>query len=355
MPLRNIRLLIVDDSLFVRQALTRKLAQDTEIEIVGYASDGLEAIAQAKALSPDVITLDVEMPRMNGLDALAKIMAERPTPVVMLSSLTGEGAQVTMQALEAGAVDFYLKNSISAITGGDLAAADLRAKIKHAASINRSRLRPITHAAALQPPSRRRAPASGPFDHVIVIGSSTGGPRALMDLIPSIPGDINAAILIVQHMPAGFTRSLAQRLDTASQVQVKEAEAGDRLQRGLALLAPGGHHMIVTPQGAIELTQSPPENGVRPAVEPTMTAAAAWGPRAIGVILTGMGNDGTRGARAMRAAGGRILVEDESTAVVYGMPRSVAEAGLADLQVPLHRICHAIVQFLSQPAAALRR
>lgn len=337
---RPIRVLIVDDSRFVRESLKRKLASDAAIEVVGTAGDGLEAVELVHNLRPDVVTLDVEMPRMNGLVALEQIMQSRPTPVIMLSSLTGDGTDATLRALELGAVDFVLKSSQASPTGADRDATDLRAKIVQASKVNRARLGPMrrsTPTPATTPGPVRR-PQFG-RSSVLVIGSSTGGPKALMELLPALPGDLPAALLVVQHLPAGFTESMAQRLDAASQIHVKEARSGDIVEPGQALVAAGGYHMTVDDRGRVELTDDPPQHGVRPSIDVTMeTVARAYGKRALGVVLTGMGSDGTRGAGLIRAAGGRVAAEHESSCVVYGMPRSVVEAGYGDFVVPIQEM-----------------
>ncbi|MCX7912170.1 MAG: chemotaxis response regulator protein-glutamate methylesterase [Dehalococcoidales bacterium] len=341
---RKIRVLVVDDSSYVIFTLTKKLESSGDMEVIGAAHNGVEAIEKVKTLSPDVVTMDIVMPEMDGITALKHIMAECPTPVVMLSALTRENAEPTLLALEAGAVDFYLKPSILE-PGGKESDDSLLNKIRHAASVsfNRGRTQPALHFTPKRKP--REAVKDPSFGKVVVIGSSTGGPRALMYVVPSLPEDINAAILIVQHMPPLFTRSLAERLDLASRVRVAEAKEGDRLERGLALLAPGDYHMTVDEKGVVHLNQEPPHLGVRPAVDNTMRAvAASFRERSLGVVLTGMGTDGTIGASMIKAAGGRVLVQDEATSTVYGMPASVAQAGLADRVLPLDKIAGGIAQ-----------
>ncbi|MEE9284093.1 MAG: chemotaxis response regulator protein-glutamate methylesterase [Dehalococcoidia bacterium] len=337
---RPVRLLIVDDSQFVQASLKRKLGSTPEIEIVGTAGDGIEAIDRVHELRPDVVTLDVEMPRMDGLAALEHIMRTRPTPVVMLSSLTGEGADATLRALELGAIDFFLKPSQASPTGLDREATDLRAKILGAARANPARLGPVRRTAAATARVRRSPGTHGAgMSNVLVVGSSTGGPRALMELLPALPGDLPAGVLIVQHMPPGFTRSMAERLDALSALHIKEASPGDVVRAGQGLIAAGGYHLVVDRRGRIDLTLDDPEHGVRPAVDVTMEAVArVYGDRSLGVVLTGMGSDGTRGAALIRAAGGRVAAEDESTCAVYGMPRSVIEAGHGDVVAPLQEM-----------------
>ncbi|NOZ28596.1 MAG: chemotaxis response regulator protein-glutamate methylesterase [Chloroflexi bacterium] len=344
-----IRVLVVDDSAFMRAALTRILDQDPELEVVGTARDGVEALTKVESLQPHVITLDVEMPRMNGLEFLARLMKERPMPVVMLSSLTQEGADTTIEALTLGAVDFVPKpdRTISI----HQVAPDLITKIKRAVTAKVSpgpRRRPLRRDGHRSRP--RIVATREDWDRVLVIGSSTGGPRALREVFSGLPGDLPAPVLVVQHMPQGFTRSLAEHLNECSELEVREASAGDRLERGVALLAPGGYHMTVRRSGVIRLDQGPTVNGVRPAVDVTLlSAVAAFGARVVAAILTGMGRDGTDGARALKQAGGYVLAEHESTCVVYGMPKSIITEGLADEVAVIEEMAQAIVRYLEKP------
>ncbi|MCL5025275.1 MAG: chemotaxis response regulator protein-glutamate methylesterase [Chloroflexi bacterium] len=338
-----IRVLVVDDSAYMRYVLRNTLASDPSIDVVDAARDGLDALAKIASLKPDVVTLDLEMPRMNGFEALKRIIAEFPLPVIILSGLSQEGADATIQALRLGAVDFVPKP-----TNGSLGLQSVReallTKIKQVAGLDASKLRvPGPHPPAGQSKAEERGQSSG-CASVVVIGTSTGGPRALHDVVPQLPASLPAGVLIVQHMPPGFTRSLAKRLDDLSALQVKEAEPGDVVRPGVALVAPGNYHMSVSKRGAIGLDQRPPEHGVRPAVDVTMDSAAqVYGPAALGVVLTGMGCDGTRGARQIKAAGGRVIAEDASSCIIYGMPRSVVEAGLADKVVSLEMVASEIV------------
>ncbi|MFB3820291.1 MAG: chemotaxis response regulator protein-glutamate methylesterase [Candidatus Methylomirabilales bacterium] len=332
-----IRLLVVDDSAFVRYAIARMVATDPEIEVAGVARSGVEAIAKTKELHPDVLTLDVEMPEMDGLTALRHIMAEAPTPVVMVSSLTSEGAQATIRALELGAVDFFLKSTSSNPLGSGNSPGELISKIRIAAALGKTGL------GRLQLPYRASArhkgakPASGGSPRrLVVIASSTGGPRTLHQVVPALPAGLPAAVLIVQHMPAGFTKTLAERLDELSEINVREAAPGVPLAEGTAFLAPGGYHMVVDAHGVVDLNRDPAVLGLRPAADVTMLSVAPFfGRMTVAAVLTGMGSDGTKGCAAIKAAGGRVLAQDEATSVVYGMPRSVVEAGLADKVVPL--------------------
>ena len=340
-----VRVLIVDDSAFARLSISGRLSSDPEIEVVGVARDGIEALEKIKELKPSVITLDVEMPRMGGLKTLEHIMSEEPTPVVMLSSMTGNGTETTIRALELGAIDFFLKSSPATPVGLNGLDNDLNTKVKLAARVDRARLKVTAKRREILPrPERLAGRHPSPLSKVIVIGSSTGGPGALYELIPNLPGDIPASILVVQHMPAMFTKSLADRLNQLSQIEVKEAEVGDSLRQGYALVAPGNYHMMVKMGGIIGLNQGPSVLGLRPAVDVTMQSVArVYGALSIGVVLTGMGSDGTSGTAAIKAAGGKIAAQDEATCAVYGMPRSVVESGNADKIVPLPQMADEIV------------
>jgi two-component system, chemotaxis family, protein-glutamate methylesterase/glutaminase len=346
---KAIRVLIVDDSAFARLVIARHLSVDGQIEIAGVARDGLDALEKIRTLKPDVVTLDVEMPKLDGISTLERIMSDFPMPVIMLSNLTAEGADVTIRALEIGAVDFFLKPTLLTPTDSGEADRELVNKIKQAAMIDVARVtsRLKLGSASLERGRQRKeeihTTKKEKLNRIVIIGSSTGGPRALYQVVPNIPADIDAAILIVQHMPARFTRSMAERLDELSQIRVKEAEERDIVSPGQALVAPGGFHMAMKLNGQIALNQEKPRCGLRPAVDVTMEAAArVYGQRCVGVILTGMGCDGTQGAATIKAGGGTILAEDESTCVVYGMPRSAAEAGLVDKVVPLPQMADEI-------------
>ena len=342
---RLIRVLVVDDSAFMRHTLAKNLEAHPDITVVGKARDGLEALDVVRALEPDVVTLDVEMPRMDGLSALRRIMAECPTQVIMLSAFTQQGARATIQALMRGAVDFVPKPN--AATDIQSVIKELVAKIK-IASITPVSARPLSHTAPLHPQTSKLAPrAFRKGDSVIVIGASTGGPRALHQVLSHLPADLPDAVVMVQHMPPSFTRALGQRLNEKTPLTIREAEDGDRLARGLALLAPGNYHLETLRHGQVSLSQGPRRNGVRPAVDVSMESATEhYGDAVIGVVLTGMGSDGTAGARLIRAAGGRVVAQDQATSAVYGMPRSVIEAGAVDLVVPLAEVASTLVELV---------
>lgn len=352
-PSKGIKVLVVDDSAFMRYLITKQLSADGSIEVVGSARDGIDALERIAQCKPDVVTLDLEMPRMDGLTALGRIMGENPVPVILLSTLTQEGAAVTIRGLELGAVDFVTKPSVVQAATADSTWAQLIGKIKAAAGLNVGRMRfrigfkkplSVRSTAAISPPRLRTQKPT----KVVVIGTSTGGPRALFEVVPNLPASLPVGVLIVQHMPPGFTRSLASRLNEVSALEVREAVEGDSIETGIALLAPGDFHMVVRSGGRITLEKSPPLHGVRPAVDMTMqSVASVYGASTVGVILTGMGTDGTNGAIAIKKSGGFILSEDEATCVVYGMPRSVREAGATNKVVRLEGIADAIVEAVS--------
>jgi two-component system chemotaxis response regulator CheB len=336
----RIRVLVVDDSAFVRKAVTRMLGTVNDIEVVGTAADGAEGLAKARALRPDVLTLDVKMPRLGGLEVLERLMAEQPMPVLLLSSLTQEGAEVTLRALELGAMDFVDKSSVqpmSLLTLRD----ELIEKIR-ALGGARVKVRPLPSPPPPGEGERRAARAE-----LIVIAASTGGPAALQTVLSGLPAGFPAAVIVVQHIPRGFTRSLAERLDARSAIPVHEARDGDLVEPGHVLIAPAGIHTKLQRRGdaaSVMLDEEPREALHRPSADVLMaTAAGLYGPRAAGVVLTGMGSDGTEGLRAIRDAGGRTLAESEETSVIYGMPKAAAAAGVVGSVVPLDRMAEEIL------------
>ncbi len=341
----RIRVLIVDDSPTMRVLLANVLKIDPDIEVVGAASDALEARSAIKELDPDVITLDVEMPKMNGIEFLEKIMRLRPMPVIMVSTLTQEGAETTLDALALGAFDCVGKP-----TGGHAGHGftELTDKIKAAA---RSRIRPLGERPAQQKPEAGFQPG----DRIAAIGSSTGGVEALMSVIASFPENCPPTV-ITQHMPATFTKSFAERLDRTFAPKVSEAGDGALLTVGQIYVAPGGgqHLEIVkSARGMVcRLREADPVNGHRPSVDVLFNSVAkAAGADAVGVILTGMGKDGARGLLAMRNAGARTLGQDESSCVVYGMPKAAFEMGAVEKLAPIHRLGPAILDLCARPVA----
>jgi two-component system chemotaxis response regulator CheB len=338
-----IRVLVVDDSAFMRRVVGEAIASQPDMELVGCAHTGLDALLKVEELQPDVVTLDVEMPEMDGLTALRHMMARYPRPVVMLSSQTQQGATTTIRALSIGAVDFVAKPSGSISLHFRQVREELIHKVRVAAA---ARIRPALPTSAR--PRAQVAPLedarpSGTFQRLVVIGSSTGGPRALGTLVPGLARDGHTAYLIVQHMPDGFTHSLAERLNASSEIRVQEAQSGDRLSADLALVAPGDHHLRLSSAGMVTLDQGPRLHGVRPSIDVTLESVAQYfGSRAVVAVLTGMGHDGAAGAVSVHEQGGYVIAEDESTCVVFGMPRAVVERGVADRVVPLERVGAAI-------------
>ena len=349
-----VRVLVVDDSAFMRRVIADAIASQPDMEVAGVAHNGLDALLKVEQLQPDVVTLDVEMPDMDGLTALRHLMARYPRPVVMLSSQTQHGAITTLRALSIGAVDFVAKPSGAISLDFSRVREELLQKIRGAAL---ARIRAQV-ASTRRPPEATRVPRAkypGAFEHLVVIGCSTGGPRALAALVPELPAEAPTAYLIVQHMPAGFTRSLAERLDASGPIAVREAVAGDRLEGGTALVAPGDYHLRLSPSGAVELDQAARVHGVRPSVDVALESVSErFGSKTVAVILTGMGQDGAAGAAVVRQAGGYVLAEDESTCVVWGMPRAVVERGLAHRVVPLDGIAEAIASIVSARTVSVR-
>ena len=340
-----IRVVVVDDSPFVRRALGRMLGGAPDIEVVGLAVDGQDGLEKVRALRPDVVTLDVKMPRMGGLEALQRIMKECPTAVLLLSSLTSDGGEVTLRGLELGAMDFVDKSSVQGHMNLLGLTDELLAKVRALASVPRARL---GHAMEPGPEAAAGAGRAGADRaEVVAIGTSTGGPPALQAIIPRLPAHLAAPLLVVQHMPPGFTRSLAERLDQRSRLRVREAEDGEVLKPGTVFVAPAGRHMKVRRrdgQARIWLDEEPRAALHRPAIDVLMASVAkVFGRRALGVLLTGMGADGVEGLRAIRAVGGRTLAESEDSAVIYGMPKAAVEAGVVDQTVTLARMADEIV------------
>lgn len=342
-PSPLIKVLIVDDSAFMRYSITHHLEGNTKIQVIGTAKNGVEALELIPKLNPDVITMDIEMPQMDGISTLREIMKKYPRPVIMLSSLTFEGSEATITALTIGAVDFVPKPAQKAninevmdeVATKILRAATVRIKNQAPAAFDLVSPIKVTNKAVIKPLGKK--------DPIVMIGSSTGGPRALSRVLSNLPIDLPAAVAIVQHMPAGFTTSLAARLNSECALTVKEASEGDRLEVGKILLAPGGYHMTFTDKGVVALNQNPTVHGVRPAVDVTLISLInSFGINVTTAILTGMGNDGTNGATLLHGMGGAVIAEHESSCVVYGMPRSVVEAGAADEVVPIDQIAKSI-------------
>ena len=343
----KIRVLVVDDSALVRSLLSEIINREPDMSCVGAASDPLVAREMIRQLAPDVITLDVEMPRMDGIDFLGKLMRLRPMPVLMVSTLTERGAEVTLRALELGAVDFVAKPRIGVADGLRLLAEDICAKLRTAAQAQVRRL-PSPAASTAQRPA---APGLGRLstEKIVFIGASTGGTEATRELLMGLPADA-PAVVITQHMPPGFTRSYAARLDSLCRIRIKEAADGDRILPGHGYIAPGGLHLTIERSGANYLARvrdGDPINRHKPSVEALFESAArVVGPNALGVMLTGMGADGAKAMKAMRDAGSYNICQDEASCVVFGMPREAIAQGAAHEVLPLQRIAPALLERL---------
>ncbi len=340
--MRSLDVLIVDDSAFVRRAVERIVSGIAGARIVGTAADGREAVLRARELRPDLVLLDVNMPEMDGLEALREIMRVAPTAVILLSSVASAGATETLEALELGAVDFIDKSlagrEIDIYALGPMLEEKIRAIAETGASDAERRVTATGSSAALVPVEPERG-GDCPFD-LIIIGASTGGPRALARLLPSLPGTLGAAVVVAQHMPPGFTGPLARRLDPRSELEVREAQDGDTLRAGSVLVVPGGCSAWIVRDSRgfrLRVDEAGEQSLYRPSVDELLASAAdVVGARAMGVVLTGMGRDGADGLRRLRNSGGRTIAESEETAVIYGMPRAAAE--VAELVLPLDRI-----------------
>lgn len=353
---RTIKVLVVDDSAFMRKALTLMLESDPDIRVVATARDGKDGIEKIRQYQPDIVTLDIEMPVMNGLEALAIIMKEMPMPVLMISSTTSEGAVATMDALNLGAVDFITKDtSYVSVTITEIK-AELVSKVKHIVRSKALQFR-LQRAGRIVVPGngeqKRGDQRKGPLARArgdlrgVVIGVSTGGPFALQNVIPRLPANFPLGIAIVQHMPPKFTKSLAERLNSMSQIEVHEAQDGEPLKPGLAVIAPGGRHLTFKREGSTVITQTPEEPSnvlYRPSADIMMTSALeAFGGPLVGLIMTGMGKDGLEGLRAIKSRTGVVFAQSENTCVVYGMPKAAVQEGLADAVLPLDEIAAALV------------
>jgi two-component system chemotaxis response regulator CheB len=362
---RKNRVLIVDDSAFMRRVLQGIIASDPQLEVCGEARDGRDAVTQTEALKPDVVSMDINMPHMDGLQATEIIMSTNPHPILIVSSESREGAEVTLKALQLGAIDFVAKP-----TGGvDLDMSSVReeicrklkmaAKVRVVRTATRSKLQqdvasssprsePVAASFGQGVPNGGLSAAAlvhrgaGKFP-IVVMASSTGGPATLMKFVPYFPKDFPGAVMLVQHMPGNFTAQFSQQLVEVSRIRVKEAESGEIIVPGQLYVCPGSHHMRVSPTGRVLLDDGPRIGGYRPCADLTLESAAEYaGPMTIGVVLTGMGNDGAKGVQAVRAAGGHTIAQDESTAVIFGMPQEAIKTGAVDQVVPMESIYQAI-------------
>ncbi len=360
-----IRVIVVDDSAFMRKALSMMLEADPSIKVVATARDGEEGVEKIRHLKPDLVTMDIEMPRMDGLTALREIMSTTPVPVMMVSSLTTDGAEATLDALELGAVDFIPKQLSYVSLDIVKIKEDLLAKIKNIVkrkSILMARYQ--TRAAFIKSHSQRTNTVSssqryssnnkviGKRNHpisIVAIGSSTGGPPALQEVITKLPRNFPTGIVIAQHMPATFTKSLAERLDSLSRLTVREAVNGEPIEAGTVLIAPGGRQMTVSKvgsQGVVKISDQPADALYKPCVDVmTNSVADAFGRTAMGVVLTGMGNNGVIGLAKMKEKGGIVIAQNEETCVVYGMPRAVIEVHIPDHIASIENIASEIVSY----------
>ncbi len=340
-----VRVVVVDDSGFFRRRVTEMLNADPEIEVIGTASNGQEGVDKVVQLRPDVVTMDIEMPVLDGISAVRKIMSVRPTPVLMFSSLTHEGAQATLEALEAGAVDFLPKRFEDISQDRNEAKQLLCQRVralgrKSSASVA---VRPVPSKPVNGTPVIAPARAAGKANYKLVaIGTSTGGPVALQQVLATLPADYPLPLLLVQHMPASFTPTFAQRLNQLCAITVKEAADGEALKPGTALLAPGGRQMVIEQRNGatvVRIQDSEPGQNYKPSVDTTFSSLARSLPgQVLGIILTGMGADGREGSRQLKQGGATIWAQDEQSCVIYGMPMAVVDAGLADQVLPLSEI-----------------
>ncbi|MCY1256721.1 Chemotaxis response regulator protein-glutamate methylesterase of group 1 operon [compost metagenome] len=364
-----VKVLVVDDSGFFRRRVSEILAADPQIQVVGTATNGREAIDQALALRPDVITMDYEMPTMDGITAVRHIMQRCPTPVLMFSSLTHEGARVTLDALDAGAVDFLPKNFEDISRTPEKVKQLLCEKVHSIARSNRryssfsSTAQPLPATSAPARPAAAPAAVSAQPSHaghaapasshapkrkayrLVAIGTSTGGPVALQRVLTQLPANFPAPLVLIQHMPAAFTKAFAERLDKLCRISVKEAEDGDILRPGLALLAPGGKQMMIDGRGAVKILPGDERLNYKPCVDITFgSAAKTYGDKVLAVVLTGMGADGREGARLLKQGGSSIWAQDEASCVIYGMPMAIVKAELADAVYSLDDIGRHLVE-----------
>jgi two-component system chemotaxis response regulator CheB len=344
--MRRLRVLIVDDSVVMRRMISDMVQSDPALEVAGIAHHGYIALAKIAQVTPDIVTLDLDMPEMDGMETLTRLRAEYPDlPVIIVSVLTERGTQLTLDALAMGASDYVTKPS------GVMPNAASTAEVRHEL-ISKIKSLGAAHLSRSPGWAKKRALPTDDTAHsrveIVVIGVSTGGPNALMQLLPEIPADFPVPVVVVQHMPPLFTRFLAERLSKVCALQVREAAHGDKLTAGTIWIAPGDHHLEMERTKhdvIIRLNQGPLENSCRPAVDPTFRSAVeCFGSRVLGVIMTGMGHDGLQGSRCIYDGGGQILAQDEKTSVVWGMPRFVVEEGLPDEVLPLDRIASAIRQ-----------
>lgn len=349
---KRTRVLIVDDSAFMRKVLEEIIRTDPKLEVVGQAKDGREAVTMAQSLQPDVLTMDINMPRMDGLEATQHIMTQNPRPILVVSSESKQGAASTLRALELGAIDFVTKPSSGIDLDMKTVRDELLTKLKMAAKVRvvRTAARHDASGAAEprpQAPPPRESATSEVRIPLVMIAASTGGPATLMRLVPKFPKDFPAAVVLVQHMPATFTSQLSLQLTEVAKIRVKEAEANEALQPGVFYVCPGSHHLRVSLNGRIKLDDGPRISGYRPCADVALESAAAYGgANVVGVVLTGMGNDGAKGVQAVKAGRGWVLAQDEATSVIFGMPAEAIRTGVVDQVLGIDEMYAAIDKYL---------
>ncbi|MGE5111562.1 MAG: protein-glutamate methylesterase/protein-glutamine glutaminase [Acidobacteriaceae bacterium] len=372
-PGGRIRVLIADDSAFMRKVLLSIITSDQQLEVVGEARDGREVVSLTESLRPDVITMDINMPHMDGLQATELIMSSNPKPILVVSSESREGADITLKALELGAIDFVAKPSggidldmntvreelirkLKMVAKVRVVRNATRSKLQHEIANSAPRTEPVSPLVAglresATAPKQEPVAPSAPFGTgkpagkfpIVVIACSTGGPATLMNFSPAFPKNFPGAVLLVQHMPGTFTGQFSKQLAEVCQIRVKEAEPGEILQQGMMYVCPGQHHLRVSPTGRITLDDGPRIAGYRPCADVTLETVAHYaGPMGIAAILTGMGNDGSRGVQAIKAAGGYVIAQDEATAVIFGMPSEAIRTGAVDQVLPIDQVYHGI-------------
>jgi two-component system chemotaxis response regulator CheB len=349
---KRTRVLIVDDSAFMRKVLEEIIRTDPKLEVVGQAKDGREAVTMAQTLQPDVLTMDINMPRMDGLEATQQIMTQNPRPILIVSSESRQGAASTLRALELGAIDFVTKPSSGIDLDMKTVRDELLGKLKMAAKVRVVRTAAIHDLSAgavsrSQPQPAKEAGNSEARIPLVMIAASTGGPATLMRLMPRFPKDFPAAVVLVQHMPATFTSQLSVQLTEVASIRVKEAEQNEALQTGTFYVCPGSHHLRISMTGRIKLDDGPRISGYRPCADVAFESAAAYGgANVVGAVLTGMGNDGAKGVQALKAARGYVLAQDEATSVIFGMPAEAIRTGAVNQVVGIDEMYPAIEKYL---------